>query len=117
MTYQGRKCIELARLMRKKSAIDEESLVKSYRRGTTKAGKKARYIKRHNRKILQELRITEATTICETEAPVIDSESEMYSPDSVINFMGGVSYNVSPLETLKMISASSIFGEPQYYRD
>ena len=34
----------------------------------------------------------------------------------VVNFMGGVSYKLNPLETLKMISASSIFGEPQYYR-
>ena len=30
--------------------------------------------------------------------------------------MGGNSYEVNPLLTLKMISASSIFGEPQYYR-
>lgn len=35
----------------------------------------------------------------------------------VINFMGGISYKLNPLETLKMISASSIFGEPQYYRN
>lgn len=35
----------------------------------------------------------------------------------VLNFMGGVNYELDPLETLKMISASSIFGEPQYYRN
>ena len=35
----------------------------------------------------------------------------------VENFMGGFSYELNPLETLKMITASSIFGEPQYYRD
>jgi len=35
----------------------------------------------------------------------------------VLNFMGGISYELDPLETLKMVSASSIFGEPQYYRD
>ncbi len=35
----------------------------------------------------------------------------------VVNFMGGISYELNPLDTLKMISASSIFGEPQYYRD
>lgn len=34
-----------------------------------------------------------------------------------INFMGGVSYRINPLDTLKMIAASSIFGEPAYYRD
>ena len=33
------------------------------------------------------------------------------------NFMGGVSYRIGPLNTLKMISASSVFGEPQYYRE
>lgn len=35
----------------------------------------------------------------------------------VVNFMGGISYELNPLDTLKMISASSIFGEPAYYRD
>ena len=112
MTYQGRKCRELARLMRKKSVTDEEALAKPYRRGITKAGKKARYIKRHSRKIPEELRVKEATIFHATA-----SKSVMPREDSVINFMGGVSYKMSPLETLKMISASSIFGEPQYYRD
>jgi len=37
--------------------------------------------------------------------------------DSQRNFMGGISYTVNPLDTLKLISASSVFGEPQYYRD
>lgn len=37
--------------------------------------------------------------------------------DSKRNFMDGVSYTVNPLDTLKLISASSVFGEPQYYRD
>lgn len=35
----------------------------------------------------------------------------------VVNFMGGYSYEINPLDTLKMVTASSIFGEPQYYRD
>lgn len=35
----------------------------------------------------------------------------------VENFMSGVSYEVNPLLTLKLVTASSIFGEPQYYRD
>ena len=35
----------------------------------------------------------------------------------VENFMGGVSYEWNPLDTLKMVTASSIFGEPAYYRD
>ena len=36
---------------------------------------------------------------------------------AVTNYMGGISFEVNPLDTLKMMSASSIFGEPQYYRD
>ena len=35
----------------------------------------------------------------------------------VENFMGGTSYEYNPIDTLKMVTASSIFGEPQYYRD
>ena len=35
----------------------------------------------------------------------------------VKNFMGGTNYKVNPLETLKLVSASSIFGEPAYYRN
>lgn len=35
----------------------------------------------------------------------------------VTNYMGGDSYELSPLETLKIVTASSIFGEPAYYRD
>lgn len=34
----------------------------------------------------------------------------------VTNFMGGDSYKINPIDTLKMISASSIFGEASYYR-
>lgn len=37
--------------------------------------------------------------------------------NAVENYMGGISYVVSPLHTLKMVTASSVFGEPQYYRD
>jgi hypothetical protein len=37
--------------------------------------------------------------------------------DKTVNFMEGVSYNLNPVDTLKMITASSIFGEPAYYRD
>ena len=35
----------------------------------------------------------------------------------VENFMGGTSYEWNALDTLKMVTASSIFGEPAYYRD
>ncbi len=36
---------------------------------------------------------------------------------SELTFEGGVAYRVNPVDTLKMVSASSVFGEPQYYRD
>lgn len=35
----------------------------------------------------------------------------------VTNFMGGTSYKLNPIDTLRIVAASSIFGEPQYYRD
>ena len=34
----------------------------------------------------------------------------------VTNFMGGNSFEINAIDTMKMITASSIFGEPQYYR-
>ncbi len=37
--------------------------------------------------------------------------------ETVLNFMSGESYRINPLDTLKMVTASSIFGEPSYYRD
>lgn len=50
------------------------------------------------------------------EAKDIRTESTLRRDEVVTNFMGGDSYKVNPLDTLKMISASSIFGERQYYR-
>jgi len=44
-------------------------------------------------------------------------ETRKYSETAVENFMGGTSYEMSPLQALKIVAASSIFGEPQYYRD
>lgn len=38
------------------------------------------------------------------------------STHTVVNFMGGTSYVLNPLQTLKLIACSSIFSEPQYYR-
>ena len=47
----------------------------------------------------------------------VNTLKNKWDQDAQINFMGGISYRVDPLDTLKMISASFIFGEPQYYRD
>lgn len=44
-------------------------------------------------------------------------KEEYKNKNKVVNFMNGISYNVNPILTLKMVTASSIFGEPQYYRD
>ncbi len=33
----------------------------------------------------------------------------------VVNHMGGYSYEINPLDTLRIMASSSIFGEPQYY--
>jgi hypothetical protein len=45
------------------------------------------------------------------------AEIRKFEDLEVENFMGGNSYKISPLQTLKIVAASSIFGEPQYYRD
>lgn len=45
------------------------------------------------------------------------TETRKFEDLVVENFMGGNSYKLSPLQTLKIVAASSIFGEPQYYRD
>lgn len=45
------------------------------------------------------------------------NEMNKLRPDEIVtNFMGGDSYKVNPLDTLKLIAASSIFGEASYYR-
>jgi len=41
------------------------------------------------------------------------AENSTYGAHGVKNFMGGTSYSLSPLNTLKIVAASSIFGEPQ----
>lgn len=45
------------------------------------------------------------------------NETNKLKPAEIVtNFMGGDSYKFNPLDTLKMIAASSIFGEASYYR-
>jgi len=51
-----------------------------------------------------------------THAKKSVAEHKKFQEQAVENFMGGTSYIVNPLDTLKIISASSIFGEPSYYR-
>lgn len=47
----------------------------------------------------------------------LNEEKSLRLNETVVNFMGGESYEINPLDTLKMVTASSIFGEPSYYRD
>lgn len=42
---------------------------------------------------------------------------DLRQDEVVTNFMGGDSYVLNPLMTLRMVAASSILGEPSYYRD
>ena len=46
----------------------------------------------------------------------MQKENALRRDETVRNFMGGDSYVLNPIDTLKMIAASSIFGEPSYYR-
>jgi len=39
-----------------------------------------------------------------------------FKSQTVENFDGGISYTLSPLNKLRIVAASSIFGEPSYYR-
>lgn len=50
------------------------------------------------------------------EVKTINEENELQQDKIVRNFMNGESYKVSPILRLKLMTASSIFGEPQYYR-
>jgi hypothetical protein len=49
-----------------------------------------------------------------TKESVVNREFEATAET---NYMGGTSYKLNPLDTLRIVAASSIFGEPQYYRD
>lgn len=44
-------------------------------------------------------------------------DEKKVSESRVTNFMGGNSYTLNPVDTLRIVAASSIFGEPSYYRD
>ena len=44
-------------------------------------------------------------------------EKKNIETKKVVNFMGGDSFELNALDTLKMVTTSSIFGEPSYYRN
>lgn len=53
-----------------------------------------------------------------SKAVKAQQEEKLHRKDeTVVNFMGGESFTINPLDTMKMVTASSIFGEASYYRD
>ena len=53
-----------------------------------------------------------------SKAVKVQQETKLHRKDeTVVNFMGGESFTINPLDTMKMVTASSIFGEASYYRD
>lgn len=44
------------------------------------------------------------------------ADHKSFQNKAVTNFDGGTSYTLNPLDTLRIVAASSIFGEPSYYR-
>lgn len=51
-------------------------------------------------------------------AQVVRKTKAINQPDEeIVNFMNGKSYIINPLDTLKIVTTSSIFGEPSYYRN
>ena len=44
------------------------------------------------------------------------ADHKSFQDKAVQNFDGGTSYTLNPLDTLRIVAASSIFGEPSYYR-
>ena len=100
MSYRGKKFTERKRLLDKRSLMQENDFSGIHNRGS---GGKYRYAKRQEK--IRQLTSPEAAALKEA---ILSGEQ---------NFMGGISYRINPVDTLKMISASSVFGEPQYYRD
>jgi hypothetical protein len=46
----------------------------------------------------------------------VSAEYAKHGNKKVTNFMGGSSYELSPMDALRIVSASSIFGEPSFYK-
>lgn len=43
------------------------------------------------------------------------THDKKFESKPVVNFMNGISYSLDPIATLRLVTASSIFGEPAYY--
>jgi len=49
-------------------------------------------------------------------SPIAAEYAHLIESGTVRNFMGGTSFTINPVDTFKIVAASSIFGEPSYYR-
>lgn len=93
MSYRGIKMSKQTKSLEKRNLVEEREISGIHNRG--RGGKKA--------------------LVREKDPQVAAIEEAIRSGER--NFMDGVSYRVNPVDTMKMITASSVFGEPQYYRD
>ena len=102
MSYRGKKRTETERLLKKRPLIPEYD-----RTGPARKTGRIRTFTDYSAPAHASVSAPDPQTAALAEA-VRSGER---------NFMNGVSYRINPVDTLKMISASSVFGEPQYYRD
>ena len=113
MSYRGKKYREQEDYLHKYSLldIDEDRIAVQLTHGMKREMKPHAHYPRHD----VTRTVTPKAKAATVSAPVSILPPPPRPPQ--INFMGGVSYPLHPVDTLKMISASSVFGEPQYYRD
>lgn len=60
--------------------------------------------------------MSKITKAAKEKTTFVKESKRLRLDETVTNYMGGQSYTVDPIMRLKMVTASSIFGEPQYYR-
>lgn len=113
MSYRGKKYKEQEDYLHKHSLLDmdEDRIAVQLTHGMKRERKPHAHYPRH----YATQTVTPKAKAAAVSAPVSILPPPPRPPQ--INFMGGVSYPLHPVDTLKMISASSVFGEPQYYRD
>ena len=114
MSYRGRRMSEQNRLLEKRAQVfsDQDNMYSGrHRRGLSGSG-----ASRHHKKYASSVYtyMPDMTTKHAPDPQIIALAEAIRSGER--NFMNGISYRINPVDTLKMISASSIFGEPQYYR-
>ncbi len=114
MSYRGRKMSEQNRLLEKRAQLfsDQDNMYSGrHHRGLSSSGARRRH-KKHGSSVY---------TYMPDRMPNHDPDPRIVALAEAIrsgerNFMNGISYRINPVDMLKLISASSIFGEPQYYR-